>query len=248
MVLRKTARLCVQTPVRACLTVLLATLVAGCAAPSPAVQVLLHLVGTGSAGEAEAVGSRAARLNPALTYLYLGQPGQDPAFLVLGYIEPGEPPTLVWFSANREVVRTRAGHLTGLAGLPEGKAAMRFYPGLPSWSALTASAPDRAASTFTRAWDVPEQYRFGLRDTVTLSPVPPQRLPSAITRYLRNALGQTAYTQWQWFEATSTIMPTAWYAVAPVAGQPQVVYSLQCLSAERCLHLAPWPVGGVALP
>lgn len=233
---------------RGCLAVLVATVVAACAAPAPTAQALLHVAWPRSADQATALQSRAARLNPAFTYLYLGQPGLDPAFLVLGYIEPGEPPTLVWFSANQEVVRTRAGHLSGLTGLPEGTAAMRFDPGLPSWATLIGSARSGASAAFARVWDVPGQYRFGLRDTVTLSPVPQQRLPGAIRRHLRHALGQTNYSQWQWFEATSTSMPTAWYALAPVGGQPQVVYSFQCLSAERCLHLAPWPVGAVALP
>lgn len=223
-----------------------AGLLLGCASPSsPTVRVFASVLGPVLSGPVSTQ-AMAARLNPALTYLYLAETGRAPVFLALGYIDPGEPPTLVWYSAELEVLRTRSGRLVGLSGAPDGPSAVRFEPGFPTWSAALGASG--AGLGFERIWDFPLRYRFGQVDRVQMSAVAWQQVPPELLRHVRSSLGSSAYSQWQWFQESSTLMPSAWFAVALVAGQPQVVYSYQCLSPQRCFHLAPWPIAQIQLP
>jgi len=245
-----------------------AFLLSGCASTTdPALRAFGSLVGPLWSGPTKPA-ALAGRLSPALTYLYLAEDRGDPVFLALGYVEPSQPPTLVWYSAQQEVLRTRSGRLVGLAGLSAEAFAMRFDHGFPMWSAAPALAPTAAAPAapaapsatphtppvqatplaYTRTWDFPNRYRFGLPDRVQLQPRAWQQVPPALLRHVRSQLQSSAYPQWQWFEESSTLMPSAWFALAAVGGQQQVVYSYQCLSAERCFHLAPWPLALTSLP
>ena len=220
-----------------------ALVLSGCATPTaPTVRVVGSLLSPLWTGPPQAA-AFAARLNPALTYLYLAEDGHAPVFLALGYIEPSQPPTLVWYSAAQEVLRTQGGRLVGLTEQSASSARLRFDQGIPVWPTATAGP-----TTYTRSWDFPNRYRFGLPDQVQLHPRGWQQVPPALLRHVRSQLQSSAYAQWQWFEETSTLMPPAWFAVAALAGQQQVVYSYQCLSAERCFHLAPWPLALTPLP
>lgn len=218
-------------------------LFSGCATPNaPTVRVVGSLLSPLWSGPAPAA-AFSVQLNPALTYLYLAQSGQSSVFLVLGYVEPSQPSTLVWYSAQQEVLRTQGGRLVGLTEQSASSAVLRSDQAIPAWPAATA-----APIAYTRSWDFPNRYRFGLPDRVQLQPRSWQQVPPALLRHVRTQLQSNAYPQWQWFEESSTLMPPAWFAVAAVAGQQQVVYSYQCLSAERCFHLAPWPLAHTPLP
>jgi len=246
---------------------LASALLQGCASAPPAVGALAGAIGPALTGGSAPLPSR-AQLNPALTYLYVQAPGRDPVFFVLGYVEPAAdeagPATLVWFSALREVLRTQNGRLVGLTGVPQGKAALSWNPPAPAWADLLAQTPPAAVTpqattspeavgafahpSFVRTWDEPARYRFGRTDRVSLHPQSWPDLPNAVLRHLRGPLAGADYTHWNWFVQRSDREPQAWFALAPVAGVKQVVYSFQCLDADTCFHIAPWPLGQVALP
>ena len=229
---------------------------------------LASAVGPAITGGAGALPTRQAQLNPALTYLYVQAPGQSPVFFVLGYVEPAAhesgPATLVWFSAMREVLRTQNGRLVGLTGVPQGKTALSWKPPAPAWADLLAYTPPSAVApqaqtspeavvpfappSFVRTWDEPARYRFGRTDRVSLHPQRWPDLPNTVLRHLRGPLAGANYTNWNWFLQRSDRAPHAWFGLAPVAGVVQVVYSFQCLDADTCFHIAPWPLGQVALP
>lgn len=242
-------------------------LLQGCASAPPAVGALVGAIGPALTGGTAPLPSQ-AQLNPALTYLYVQAPGQDPVFFVLGYVEPAAhesgPATLVWFSALREVLRTQNGRLVGLTGVPQGKASLSWSPPAPAWADLlalpssAAMAPQASTSSaavgtlappsFVRTWDEPARYRFGRTDRVSLHPQRWPDLPNTVLRHLRGPLAGADYTHWNWFVQRSDREPQAWFALAPVGGVKQVVYSFQCLDADTCFHIAPWPLGQVALP
>jgi len=241
----------------------------GCASAPPAVVALANALGPALTGGPGALPSQ-AQLNPALTYLYVQAPGQSPVFFVLGYVEPAAhesgPATLVWFSAMREVLRTQNGRLVGLTGVPQGKTALSWKPPAPAWADLLVQTPPTtvavaprattspaavgtlAPPNFVRTWDEPARYRFGRTDRVSLHPQRWSDLPNTVLRLLRGPLAGADYTNWNWFVQRSDREPQAWFALAPVAGVKQVVYSFQCLDADTCFHIAPWPLGQVALP
>ena len=228
-------------------------LLQGCALAPPAVVALANTVGSALTGASSALPGP-ERLSANLSYLYVQAPGQAPVFFALGYIEPGalasDPPTLVWFSAQREVLRTQGGRLLGLTGVPQGKTALSWSPSAPAWVDFLAQKPSAPATSpsFVRTWDEPARHRFGRTDRVSIHLQRPSDLPRTVLRHLRGPLLGADYSNWSWLVQRSDREPQAWFALAPVAGAMQVVYSYQCLDADTCFHIAPWPLGQVALP
>lgn len=161
--------------------------------------------------------------------------GKREVYLALGYVDAlPEGPTEVWYSGSGEVLRIRQGRIVGTTGLTTDWRSVRFSAG-PSWAAL-ASRPDTPVR-FTRERDLMPGYRFGVRDEVRLA---------AIAAPARSRMAQQYAAPVQWFEESSTTVPSgdalppARFAVARVEGEPQVVYSEQCLTRDLCLSLERW--------
>ena len=172
--------------------------------------------------------------NPAYSYLRVEVQGRPPALLGLGYRDPGSMGQVdVWYSAQREVIRTSAGRIVGTAGLEVDWRAVRYRKSPPAWDAAMS-----AEFEFERVRDVMPGYRFEIRERMTLSRVdaaPPgtraTRLPQAVAWYVERVVSPEPAE-----------LPSAVYAVARSGGKSTVLYSRQCLSADLCLHLQPWPV------
>lgn len=183
--------------------------------------------------------------NSQLNYLR-AHLGQREVYLALGYVDPlPEGPTEVWYSGSGEVLRIRQGRIVGTTGLTTDWRAVRFAA-QPSWAAL-ASRPDTPVR-FTRERDLMPGYRFGVRDEVRIAAIAPPA---------RSRMAQQHAAPVQWFEERSTTVPArdalppARFAVTRVddGGEPQVVYSEQCLTRDLCLSLERWkpaPAGEAA--
>lgn len=178
-----------------------------------------------------------AKLDPAFRYLRVTIGGRV-VLLALGYLDSHPQGTIeVWYSAEREVVRLQNGRLVGASGLiTEWRNVV--LPDLPDWPKLAGSeAPFR----WSRARDVMPGYRYSVRDTLSLSVIPPPE---------KSALQGLDPKELTWFEERSfdetfskIELPAARYAVAIGGGQGIVVYGEQCLSPQTCFTWQRWPAG-----
>jgi hypothetical protein len=176
------------------------------------------------------------RLNPSFRYLKVDVTGRPSAFLVLGYIEPDSLGDIeVWYSANREVLKTQNGRLIGTAGL-EIDWRHVSYPQPPAdWAWVLEKSAGQ--TQHERVRDVMPGYRMGIREqvltrvTVPPAQVIPESLPPGVI-----------WVEEQVMAAGPTSLPSAWFGVASVDGRSEVIASFQCLSATLCLRLQPWPV------
>ena len=172
--------------------------------------------------------------NPAYRFLRVEVQGRPPALLALGYLDPGPLGEVeVWYSSQREVIRTSAGRIVGTVGLEVDWRAVRYRNSPPLWN---TEMP--AEFEFERLRDVMPGYRFDIRERLVLSRVGaappgtlPKRLPHAVAWYVERVLSPQPLG-----------LPEAVYAVARSGGKSTVLYSRQCLSEDFCLHLQPWPV------
>lgn len=172
--------------------------------------------------------------NPAFRYLRVDVDGRPPVLMALGYVEPGPWGEVeVWYSAGREVLKTSSGRIVGSAGLETDWRLVRFAARPPAWASSAVEA-----TTLERTRDVMPGYRFGVRERLQLSKVnlmpkgaAPAKLPGVVTWYFEQVA-----------EPAVSDLPASIYAVAGKDDGATVVYSRQCLSAELCLHLQPWPV------
>ena len=196
------------------------------------------------------VGLGPGQLNPHYRYLRVTVNGR-PALMILGFVDgpPGHT-TEVWYSAAHEALRLRDGLVQGTAGLPVNWVDVA-YSAWPDWAALAAastvhapsSSPSTApiAMTLKRRRDVLPGYRFGLSDTLALTPI----APPAHTQ-----LTGLDPASLHWFALRNTHAPShavGRYAVrtrrqSNGSTQAQVVYGEQCLSAQLCLTWQSWPV------
>ncbi len=228
-----------MTVMRLLMVLGLAAMAIGCSSSSPSARALATVLQAPANGVAQTIAS--GRLNPAYAYLHLTVPGQPPALLVLGYVDPSPAGQLMsWYSANNEVLQTLDGLLLSAHGLSNGITGVRFAPNMPPlWPATGA------ASTSQRTWDAPSQHRYGLQQTWTLQPAQADALPQAVRSHLQRHLGNPDTSAWRWYAASASTYPTAWFARTAVHGAEQTVYSYQCLEPSFCMHMAPWPVAGV---
>lgn len=201
-------------------------LVAGCG-HTPVTRTLVETFG-------QRPGVDGFNLNPALRYLRVTSGGRE-VLMVLGYADPhpsGEVET--WYSASGEVLKLQNGRLLSTTGLKLDWRQVR-YLGLPPWQSMVGSSIVR----FERERDEMPGHRFGIRETVEISPTsPPQdaKLSGLQPETLR------------WLEervvTPPSPMPSARFGLASRdAGQPPaVVYGEQCLKPDFCIAWQAWPV------
>jgi len=205
--------------------------IGGCATSTNAiVQTVQSALGRGR-------GIEEAKLNPDFRYLRVTIGGRV-VLLALGYLDKHPQGTIeVWYSAEREVVRLQNGRLVGASGLiTEWRNVV--LRDLPDCLKLAGS---EAAFRWSRARDVMPGYRYSVRDTLSLSVIPPPE---------KSALQGLDPKELTWFEERSfdetfskIELPAARYAVAIGGGQGIVVYGEQCLSPQTCFTWQRWPAG-----
>ena len=183
-------------------------------------------------GKASSVDS--INLNPELRYLRVTSDGRE-ALMVLGYSDPhplGDIET--WYSASGEVLKLQNGRILSTTGLKLDWRQVR-YVGMPSWPNLLGSPLAR----FERERDEMPGHRFGIRETVQISPMPPPR-DAKLSGLSAEAL--------RWMEervvSPPTPLPSARFGLAlHDAGKPPVVvYGEQCLRPDFCIAWQTWPV------
>ena len=214
---------------RAAFLLLVAALSACAGSTNAVIQSLQYAVQKDSSGAR-------AQLNPDFRYLRATVDGRV-ILLVLGYVDSdSHGQILVWYSAQREVLRIQNGRVIGAVGL---NAEWRdvVMPDLPSWSALARS---EEGTRWIRIRDVMPGYRFGVRDVLSLRTVP---APS------KSALQDIDARSLVWFEerlepgeaGPESVLPPARYAVALRDGVGTVVYGEQCLTPALCFSWQQWP-------
>ena len=179
-------------------------------------------------------------VKPDLRYRYLRVEveGHPPGMLVLGYIDPHPlGPIEVWYSASREVIKTQNGRIVATAGLKSDWSAVRFSQGPVSWPQVGAQD-----ASYERVRDAVSEYRYAVVEQVQVKSV--ARVPDDV---LVPSLPLAVAQQYQWFRETSrhkgeANLPDAWFAWGKHRGSHDVVYSVQCLTSDFCLHLQRWPV------
>jgi len=181
--------------------------------------------------------TQTAHLNPAFRYLRIEAAGSPPALLVLGYVDAHPQGDIeVWYSAEKEVIKTQNGRIVGTAGLSPDWRNVRFATTPPSW-AYAKSVPQ----SVVRVRDEMPGYRFGITEPLTLAAVVgqpgidwPPHLPADATGH------------YNWYRESiagpsAAALPASWYAVGNHQGTQTVVYSFQCLGPQLCLSLQRWP-------
>jgi hypothetical protein len=223
------------------LAVLVSTLgLGGCAGfSSPWWDSMQALVATGGTGVAKS----AIPAMPDLRYNYLRVEveGHPPAMLVLGYLAPHPLGQIeVWYSGNRETIRTQNGRVVGSTGTVHDWHAVGFTPIPPAWSELPVQG-----ATYNRKRDTMPGYRFGITEQIQLSAwqgLPPLKLPES--------LPPAKAQQYRWYRESATVvqgqgaaaLPDAWFAWGMHRGVESIVYSEQCLAPDFCLKLQLWPL------
>lgn len=183
-----------------------------------------------------AIGS--VMLKPEYQYLRVDIEGRRSALLVLGYVDRQPDGVVeVWYSAEREVVKTKNGRIFGTAGLETDWRMVRYDPSPPSWDeALLKPVSIR----YTRFRDEVPGNRYSIANQVEL-----QSLSESTVFTNRPKAGLApSEVGYKWFtESTvgSDSLPISWFALGLFQGRMTVVYSKQCLSPSFCLSLTRWP-------
>lgn len=211
----------------------------GCAAGPGSTYGTYSDVLVGALRSSDEVDLPPARFNPGYKYLRVQAQGQPAAYLVLGYVDAHPQGDIeVWYSANREVLKTQNGRIVGTAGLETDWRAVRFTTAPPPWT-----GPLTPGGEYQRLRDQMPGYRYTITDWLKLAawrgPPPAIGLP---------ALVQADQVRgWSWFSettlsSTGEMLPPAWFAWGMHRGLATVVYSEQCLALRYCLKLLRWPV------
>ena len=221
---------------RCLLTVLLAFSLYGCASTTtPWVDIVSAVASEKLGHSADATAT--AKLNPAYRYLRVQAPGQAPALMVLGYVDPDPLGDIqVWYSSQHEVIKLQNGRIVSTTGLETNWRAVRFVATPPGWSEVPSEGV-----LYKRLRDEMPGHRYALSDSLQLKPLansPAIQLP--VTLPLENA------NTYRWFSETTLSsgdpsLPPSWFAWGAYRGQPAVVYSQQCLAVSFCLTLQLWP-------
>jgi hypothetical protein len=176
------------------------------------------------------------RLNPNYQYLRLVQDGR-PLLLALGYAEYDKATgtsTDIWYSGLSEVIKIKAGRIVAVTGTPRSDITIRLL-GDAKWSRVLSDASN-AAIYFNRERDVSINYRFGIKEKVTLQ---------KISKPADHSLVGVDRPNLVWFQESyePNNLPPSIYAVDASVGiheDVKVVYSWQCLSNELCLSTQAW--------
>lgn len=201
------------------------SLLGGCAS-SPAVRALVDAGGMVlRGGAATAVESQ---LDPRFAYLRLER-DKRVVYLALGYVDPHPQGAVeVWYSSAGEVLRLQDGRVVGSIGGETDWLAVSFV-GRPEWGEVQGPV------SFLRTRDVQPGYRFGLRETLTLRPIP---VPA--DSRLREIPAQAL----TWFEERVADdferLPPSRYGVYLSPGVSRVIYGEHCLSATLCFSWQRW--------
>ena len=180
--------------------------------------------------------------NPTFQYLKVTVHGR-PAFLVLGYVEPHDA-TEVWYSAKGEVIKLKAGRLTGALGLETEWRQVSFV-NVPKWPELLQSR-QQLVWKYQRVIDVMPGYVSSLTDRLTLNQLPYSQVQRRLGPLVRHLAGKT---ELRWFEeAGASDLPAAIYAVYAASSSPKVVLTYQCVSSQLCMVLEPWAPAQPAQP
>ncbi|HEY8908320.1 MAG TPA: YjbF family lipoprotein [Rhodoferax sp.] len=181
--------------------------------------------------------TQTATLNPAYIYLRIQAAGGSPALLVLGYVDSHPQGDIeVWYSAEKEVIKTQNGRIVGTSGLEVDWRSVRFTTAPPAWDGLTP-----ASYTLTRVRDEMPGYRYDISDQVTLT-----RVVGVPAIALPPSLPLNVAKSYEWFRESQSgahpDLPDSWYALEKIDGKYRVAYSYQCLSKRLCLNLQRWPI------
>lgn len=182
-------------------------------------------------------------LNPNYRYLRMLQDGR-PILLALGYVEQDAATgdtTDIWYSGPSEVLKIKSGRITAMTGTPLADVTVRNL-GEPSWSGALKDAAS-ALGHFSRERDVALNYRFGIKEKVSL-----QR----ITKPVNHSLAGMDKPNLVWFQESyePNNLPPSIFAVDASDGVPEqgrVAYSWQCLTPTVCLSMQAWTLKDQAL-
>jgi hypothetical protein len=227
---------------RCLLLSLMALSLIGCTSTStPWIDIVSAVASEKMGNHAGAIES--AKLNPAYRYLRVQAQGQAPALMVLGYVEPDPLGDIqVWYSSQREVIKLQNGRIVSTTGLQTNWRAVRFLVAPPAWP----DVPSEGVLS-QRLRDEMPGHRYALSDRLQLKPLaglPIVQLPVSVPLEQANI--------YRWFIETTlssgdSSLPPSWFAWGVHRGQPAVVYSQQCLSANFCLTLQLWPAQEASL-
>ena len=184
-----------------------------------------------ASGEQAVAAVDTAKLDPGMRYLRISHDG-GLALMLLNFVDRHpNGPVEVWYSADAEVFRFQNGRLGGNTGFkPEWRSVV--LPKFPAWSEL---AKQSAPVHWQRYRDVMPGYRFGVRDKLTVYPIPVPKTSGLI------GVDPASLT---WFEertepGSGEPLPPARYAVRG----DTVVYGEQCVSPKSCFRWQRWPAG-----
>ncbi len=201
------------------------SLLGGCAS-SPAVRALVDAGGMVLRGGATT--ATEPQLDPRFAYLRFER-DKRVVYLALGYVDPHpEGAVEVWYSSAGEVLRLQDGRVVGSTG-GETDWLVVSFAGRPEWGEV------RGPVSFVRMRDVQPGYRLGLRETLTLRPI-----PAPTDSRLREIPAQAL----TWYEEQVTDgaepLPPSRYGVHLSPSGPRVIYGEHCLSARLCFSWQRW--------
>ncbi len=181
-----------------------------------------------------------APLNPAYRYLKVDVPGKSSAILVLGYVDAhAQGDIQVWYSAQGEVLKTQQGRIVGTAGLEVDWLAVRFPSAPPDWSQVT-----QQTTSYTRVRDEMPSYRYSITEQIKMEAMSERPAILLSSTFLLNTAIQYEWVRESVIASTVQALPPSWYAFVAHKNKRRLVYSYQCLSAQLCLSVQPWPVEG----
>lgn len=173
------------------------------------------------------------QFNPRLRYLRAQADGQDAAYLVLGYVDDfGGRRLETWYSASRETVQVLDGRVVTSAGLPVNLTTIDVGA-LPVWPAVGS------AVHYVSQRDHPDKG-FGWRSRREMGSIDFAQVPRLVYRHVRTDGPEPLLpSSWLWFrDREMSGEDELWAAFAPTG---LWMFTRQCLSANYCLSLQPWP-------
>lgn len=207
-----------------CIATLL--LLGGCTS-SPGTQALVDAFNFNKKSDFSTV-----RLDPGYVYLRVNVMGRD-SFLARGHVEDLPNGRVeVWYGGRGEVLKTRNGRLLAILGT-EIEWLSVTTENEPDWSRLGAEV-----RCYKRIRDEAPSYRYGIRETVCLTPSTPPRT---------HQLARWDPAQLIWYDEVVTdghaASPSSRYALAVGAdGLREAVYSELCLKPKLCMSWQRWDI------